>query len=132
LLLLAVLVAGGCADGEPLVAVEASVQLDGRPLDRVLVCFVPDEKGETARPSSQGVTDAAGQLRLQCEGRDGAVAGWHRVILEDLAPYAGPRKEDAPPASTTVRVPVRYRTLRDTPLRVEVVPGGEPILLKLD
>jgi len=131
-LLTAILLGGGCAGDEPLAAVKGSVELDGRPLDRVLVCFVPESGGDTARPNSQGVTDADGGYRLQCEGRDGAVIGWHRVILEDLAPYASQRKEDAPAGSTTVRVPARYRTLRDTPLRVEVVPDGEPIVLKLN
>ncbi len=125
----------GCGQTEmPTVPVEGTVQLDGRPLENVLVRFLPDTvDGETC-PGSAGVTDAQGHFRLRCEDqRDGAVVGRHRVVLEDMAVYAMPRKENAPPPAKSVksRVPPHYGSAANTPLCVDIEREQSPVRIDL-
>ncbi|MEQ1826365.1 MAG: hypothetical protein ABL921_10470 [Pirellula sp.] len=74
----------GCGgESVPTAAVEGTVKLDGKPLDRILVEFWPDAGG----PRSMGETDAAGKFKLASEDGKGkgAVVGSHKVVLKDTA-----------------------------------------------
>jgi len=124
----------GCGGGSPLAEVEGTVALDGAPLENVLVSFLPDPAKGTDGPRSTGVCDAQGRFRLRCDdGREGAVVGWHRVVVEDLALYATPREEGSSPqpAARLSRVPPRYRAAATTPISVEVEPGPQTIPIEL-
>lgn len=69
-------VATGCGDGRPArVPVAGQVLIDGKPLTRGYIRFVPAE----GRPST-GNLDADGRFTLTCfETGDGALVGTHRV-----------------------------------------------------
>jgi hypothetical protein len=74
---------GGCGKGPPpLVEAEGVVRLQGTPLRKVLVRFVPltDYGPEYI---ATGVTDEAGRFRLTCKGRPGACAGENRVLVTE-------------------------------------------------
>ena len=76
LLLCSVIVASGCGDGRPArVPVSGHVLIDGQPLTRGNVKFVP----QNGRPSSGKIGDD-GSFALTCyDGGDGALMGVHRV-----------------------------------------------------
>jgi hypothetical protein len=130
---LAFLLLAGCAQKTPLGEVQGTVRLDDRPLEGVLVVFLPDSAKGTEGPRSTAATDADGQYRLRCEDlRDGAVIGWHRVVVEDMAVYDEPRDEDTMPARPVrSRVPHVYTNPADSPLAAEVKPGEQTIDLHL-
>lgn len=125
----------GCrTDSYPVAEVQGRVMLDGKPLSEVQVTFVP-EAADVALPSSFGTTAEDGQYGLTLyDGRSGAVVGWHRVVVEDLAAInqaavAGREAQDeqAPatiPLRSRSRVPERYTTTAQSPLRREVRPDG--------
>lgn len=75
-LALASLLSAGCGDGRPeIVPVSGQVLIDGKPLDRGFVRFLPN--GSRA---STGKIGGDGRFTLTCvEPGDGAVAGTHRV-----------------------------------------------------
>jgi hypothetical protein len=129
----AFLLLAGCGQKTPLGEVQGTVRLDDRPLENVLVVFLPDPAKGTHGPRSTAATDAAGEYRLRCEDlRDGAVIGWHRVVVEDMAVYDEPREEDATPArSVKPRVRRVYTSPADSPLTAEVKPGIQTIDLDL-
>ena len=131
--LLAVSVAG-CGRKVPLAQVEGTVRLDGRPLADALVCFLPDPERGAAGPRSVAVADMDGRYRLRCDdGRDGAVLGWHRVLLEDMLLYSVPRLDGAGGARPALasRIPPRYTTAVKSPLSFEVKAGSQTIDLDI-
>jgi hypothetical protein len=69
-------VVAGCGDRRPArVPVSGSVLIDGQPLTRGNIKFVP----ETGRPSA-GKIGEDGRFTLTCyDGNDGAIPGTHRV-----------------------------------------------------
>lgn len=76
----------GCGQGHNTHEVEGRVLLAGQPLDRIEVIFIPDETAGTVGPRSLAVTDENGFYKLMTEdGKSiGAVAGKHRIVLNDL------------------------------------------------
>ena len=124
----------GCGKKPPLAQVEGTVRLDGRPLPDALVCFLPDPERGAAGPRSVAVTDESGHFRLRCDDqRDGAVLGWHRVLLEDMLPYSTPRRDLAGGATPVLvsRIPTQYTATTQTPLSFEVKAGTQTIDLDL-
>src|SRR4051794_33179196 len=81
LVLLVIFLAGliGCGDGRPTrVAVSGRVTIDGAPLGRGSIKFVP----EHGRPSA-GTIEPDGRFTLTCyDGKDGALPGTHRVQID--------------------------------------------------
>ena len=71
--------ATGCRDGRPArFPVSGTVMIDGAPLTRGSIKFVPD----TGRPSFSEI-DAGGRFTLTCyDGKDGALPGKHRVQVD--------------------------------------------------
>jgi hypothetical protein len=123
----------GCGAGEPRGEVEGVLRCNGKPLANVLVAFVPDadQGGRGGRSVAQ--TDAEGRYRLRGEDRrEGAAAGAHRVVIEDLAVYAAPRQPDGTLLhKPAVRFPIQYSDPLRTPLRKQVRPGPQVIDLDL-
>jgi hypothetical protein len=73
----------GCDSGPKILPVEGTVQLDGKPLDKILVEFLPTSEG----PRSFGETDSQGHFKLTTDDgkRTGASVGTHKVTLKDAA-----------------------------------------------
>jgi hypothetical protein len=143
--------AGGCGRTEfTFHPVEGTVTKGGRPLGNIEVVFLADPDAGTVGPRAAGRTDAAGHYRLRTDnGDDGAVAGKHLVLILDVEIRTGrmgrsPQPKDAarlppelakhlkePPKTTAdePRVPPRYASITETPLRAEV--GREPLVFDI-
>jgi hypothetical protein len=135
----------GCGRDAPPATVEGILWLRGKPLDKCLVTFL-SEPGQDARgPHSTGLTDQQGFYRLRFDNQqEGAAIGWHRVTVQDLSVSTGVRRRDhgtvdaeiaedaAPPPIRRSRVPKRYLSPRETPLRREVKPGHQVIDLDIE
>jgi hypothetical protein len=130
MLALAVLLPVGCQKTPPpIVAAEGVIRLDGKPLNKAQVRFIPVD-GYGLDYMAAGVTDEAGRFQLACKGKPGACACENRVIVmeadippqlqsesaqTDLAKYLG---------SLGGRpIPPRYQNLADSPLSVTVTAG---------
>jgi hypothetical protein len=123
----------GCRSQPPRGEVTGTVRVNGQPLANVLVTFHPDPDHGAAGTRSAGVTNAQGRYSLHGEDQqNGAVAGRHRVVVEDLSIYSAPRGPEGmvlrkPP----LRFPADYGDPLKTPLRKEVRPGPQTIDLDL-
>lgn len=77
--------AAGCGSKPklpPLAEVSGTVTLDGKPLPRGMVQFVPDESKGNAGPPATGYLDADGRFTLSTAGVRGAVLGFHRIGID--------------------------------------------------
>lgn len=126
----AALLLSGCAEPPPpIVEAQGLVRLDGVPLKKVEVRFIPmiDNGMDLI---AKGVTDDSGRFTLTCKGQSGACAcGTQVVIMESEFP--------ARLKSETMQVelaeylkslgnrplPRKYSNLVESPLIVNVTPG---------
>ena len=134
----------GCGRHPPPATVEGTLRLNNKPLDNCLITFLP-EPGQGAKgPHSTGVTDRQGAYRVRFDSRqEGAAVGRHRVTVQDLSASSGVVRRDhgtvdadvnenaPPPPVRRSRVPQRYMSPNDTPLRKEVKPGHQVIDLEI-
>lgn len=121
--MLASLAAAGCSGRKrelpPLGRVTGVVTLDGAPLARAAVAFVPYERGN----GSYGTTDAEGRYTLRYSARDeGAVVGRHRV---EIRTGGEGRDANGNLVETAERVPDRYHATSQ--LLVEVAAGDNTL-----
>lgn len=127
-------VVAGCDTTPPLAQVSGVVLLDGKPLDEVVVEFLPDPDHDTHGQRSTATTDPQGHFMLTCDdGRPGAVIGTHRVLVQDPRAFPPPRPrpgESARPVSPA-RVGQQYTKATDTPLRQEVRGGEQSVTIEL-
>jgi hypothetical protein len=155
LLLLLALLGTGCQREQPYGEVEGVITLDGKPLTKAEVVFLPDpEKGTKGRRST-ALTDEQGRYRISSDkGRAGAPVGFHRVCINDLIgagigpaapaiPEEGEEKGPAGPAGLKApgpggqnmpksRLPKAYTNAAETPFRdIEVKEGTQIIDLSL-
>jgi hypothetical protein len=81
-LVAALAVGCGKSPPPPIVPVSGVVMLNGQPLPKAQVRFVPmiDHGPEY---TAVGETDDAGRFRLKCNGRDGACACEHTVVISE-------------------------------------------------
>ena len=113
----------GCG-GPSYAPVSGRVTLDGRPLPRAVVTFLPvaTDGIAAAGPGSMAVTDEQGQftLRVTGDGRQGVLVGEHRVRISTREAVI----EEEEGKTTTPRelVPARYNS--NTELRFTVPPDG--------
>jgi hypothetical protein len=123
----------GCgADGPRVVRINGTVTRAGKPVDKLMVNFTP----ENGRASS-GFTNPEGRYTLKYErGRDGAVVGTHKVWFQFKA--AGPKEESdlaqgvlklSPDVSAILQ---KYGNDKTSPLTVEVKEDNQVIDLPLD
>ena len=125
----------GCGEGGPeMSAVEGTLKVKGKPLERIQVEFWPEVDG----PRSIGVTDAQGHFTLATDDgkRQGAVVGPHKVVLRDVGilgdKFLGRAGENVDMSKgKKPRVPAAYRDPHRTPLKKEVTPGNCVIELEL-
>jgi hypothetical protein len=134
----------GCGQDAPSATVEGTLRMNGKPLDNCLITFLPEPGQEMTGPHSTGLTDQRGYYRLRFDDqREGATVGWHRVTVHDLSVSTGVRRRDhgtvdekmdetaPPPPVRRSRVPPRYSSPKDTPLRKEAKPGRQVIDLDI-
>ncbi len=119
----------GCQADLPRGEVEGTLTINGRAEAGLLVIYVHNAEGTKAGARSAGVTDDRGHYRLLGEDqRPGAVAGEHRVIVQDMAIYSAPRSPDGtviqlPPT----RIPPVYQDVLTTPIVQQVDEGKQTI-----
>ena len=116
---------------ETLQPVSGRVFLDGKPLHKGDVAFVPyAEKGNTALKFGMGKIDAEGNYTAKTFGDEGVKPGWYKVMV--LATENEP--QESPAWVPIWLVPVKYTKPESTPLAVEVVsePAAGAYDLKLE
>jgi hypothetical protein len=139
-LLLAFLMSG-CAKQPPqIIPVEGTVTINGKPLPRARVTFIPQLTDFGAEYNSSAVTDDSGHfvLKLQSDDRSGAAVGTHIVLVaetglpKELRGEQDGRILDAYRAKLGNRpIPPKYNSVSQSPLKIEVMPGGPPVALEL-
>jgi hypothetical protein len=110
----------GCGDGRPTrVPVSGIVLIDGQPLKRGLVKFVP----ENGRPSV-GNIEGDGRFTLTCyDGGDGAIPGTHRVQVSANRVISNTKIE--------WYAPTKYADFRTSELRVDVIEPVDDLRIEL-
>jgi hypothetical protein len=121
------LVLAGCTSGPQLerALVKGKVTLDGAVLSGVIVTFYPVTEGIEGLPFARGTSDANGVYELaDADGKPGAVVSKSRVVVR------WPRERGAGDrlADDKLTIPLRYTVANDTPLFVEVQPGGPQVI----
>jgi hypothetical protein len=110
----------GCGDGRPeRVPVAGIVLIDGQPLERGNVKFVP----MNGRPSA-GKIGPGGHFNLTCyDGNDGALLGTHRVQVSSSNIISDSKIEWF--------APQKYADFRTSGIEVEVTEGIEDLKIEL-
>ncbi len=126
----------GCSSKPELAEVSGVVNLNGKPMPAALVEFLPDPEKGTTGPVSSATTDAVGLFRLMTsDQRDGAVVGFHRVLIQDARSIPKARSDfsmEKPPEHVPSRVPSSYSKAASTPLRdIEVKRGPQTLTLEV-
>ena len=117
----------GCGGSSfDLAAVEGTVKLDGKPLEKIMVEFWPQSDG----PRSFGETDSEGRFKLKTDDgkNDGASVGSHKVILKDAGAlgdkFMGRAGEDVDMSKgKKVRIPAKYSSPETTSITKAVEAG---------
>ncbi len=117
ILLLALAGCGGGDDTTPkLVEVTGTVMMDGKPLEKALVVFVPDSGA-----MSNGETDASGKFSLKYRGQDAGAAPGRSVVKVS--------KSDGDAGAELI--PPTFNA-KSTITRDVVAPGPNDFLIDLD
>ena len=112
--------AGGCDDRPKRVSVGGVVLLDGKPLDRGQILFVP----EGGRPSNSKIQQD-GSFELSCfEDEDGALLGKHRVAVSAKTVIT----ED----NVKWHAPSQYANYMTSGLTVEVTESVDDLVIELE
>lgn len=107
----------------PLGQVGGIVTLDGQPLTKGQVQFVPDGSKGTKGRMAVGLIGTDGRFSLTAFKRDdGALVGFHKVVVicEEDMPAFDPKSPPPPPKSL---IPVRYTDANTSGLTAEVKSG---------
>lgn len=119
------------------------LQMQGQPLANCLITFLPEPGKEPPGLHSTAVTDENGHYRLRlADQREGASVGPHRVTVQDLSVSTGVVRRDHETvdlgidrsASTPLRrfrIPAKFGSPSETPLREEIRPGTQRIDLDI-
>jgi hypothetical protein len=113
-----------------LVPVEGVIRIDGEPLKRVTVRFVPTTD-DGADHVAFGETDERGRYTLLCKGQTGACVGENQVLIIEIPPPSSVPKDDRGHQLTGPYykklggrpVPTKYANVVDSPLTADVQPG---------
>jgi len=118
----------GCAKPVRLVQATGVVTIEGKPVEGILVQFLPQTRDGRRMPTSFGTTATDGTFTLTThDGKPGAVEGPHAVLLADTLeerPAQGQRATRPP------RLDTRYTTLSGG-LTATVAEGGEAIRIAI-
>jgi hypothetical protein len=136
MLLAGVLAGCGKAPPPPIVEAGGVVRLDGKPLKKVEVRFIPViEYGPEY--VAVGVTDDAGRFKLTCKGQPGACACDNQVLVMEAELPSHLKGENAQRelavylAALGPRPPERYTNLASSNLSVKVEAGKTDYALDL-
>ncbi len=131
---------GGCTHRlPPIVPVQGTVLINGKPLPKASVTFMPQLDHFGAESNSTAETDEDGKFTLTCafNSQPGAVVGKHVVLVSEAALPAELRRAqdgriDQYRAKLGNRpIPAEYSSVTQSPLRIEVKEGQEPLTLEL-
>jgi len=140
-MLIVALVLVGCGGPKGLNTqyVEGVVTLDGQPLEKAMVTFVPESPG-TDTKTAVGHTDSSGKYTLTSDGglpQKGALEGNYKVTISkvEITTQAEDRSSTPPGGSRTppkystqtVITPQVYSTATTTPLKATVQKGRNDI-----
>jgi hypothetical protein len=122
--------ASGCGKAPPAVVPAAGViRLDGRPLKKVVVRFIPKTDHGTEY-IAVGVTDEAGRYTLTCNGKPGACVGENHVLVTEAELPDLPKDERGHPLAANYfkslggrPLPGKYAKLIESPLTADVRAG---------
>jgi hypothetical protein len=129
---LVALAVNGCTSKPQLAEVSGIVTLDGKPATRVLVEFVPDQAKGGSQLRSTGETDQEGRFQLLCDDqRNGAAVGAYRVLVRDLLADDDKFERGSRAVVRPSRIPDRYGSAINTPLRADVKAGPQTITLEV-
>lgn len=114
------LLCSGCSDGRPTrVAVSGKVLIDGQPLTKGIVQFVP----EGSRPAAAKL-DAEGNFTLTSyDGGDGVVLGTHKVMVA--------AKEMVSESKAKWLAPPKYADFRQSGLSFEITEPTDDLVIEL-
>jgi len=123
----AALALSGCSGVKtpPLGQVGGVVTLDGQPLTKGQVQFVPDSSKGTKGRMAVGLIGTDGRFALTAfKPGDGALVGFHKVVIicEEDVPAFDPKVAPPPPKSL---IPVRYTDVKTSGLTAEVKSAGK-------
>jgi hypothetical protein len=131
----------GCGPGTPaIVPVKGTVLLNGQPLPKATVQFVPQRKDLGAEFASTAVTDENGAFTLMCGYRDtpGAAVGQHTVVItegplpEEMRNTRDYREIESYKAKLINRpIPTQYGSVTSSPLKIDIKEGQEDVKLEL-
>jgi len=108
-----------------LVPLSGTVNVDDRPLSEGHVLLIPDHSKGTKGPTGAGRIDAQGRFRIATAGRDGAVLGFHRVVvMPSSIQGAGPSGSEG-----SSSIPSIYTTEALSGLTAEVKRGSSSALI---
>jgi hypothetical protein len=120
------LVAGCRQAGEPLVPVAGRVTLKGKPVSEGSISFRPDANKENiSLHHPTGRIERDGTYRLYIREREGAPAGWYKVVVFVNEPIVDQQGRTHPGMPKTL-IDRRYNHPDATPLAVEVKPDAAP------
>jgi hypothetical protein len=113
-------VTSGCGDGRPArVAVSGKVTIDGAPVARGNIKFVP----EHGRPSFGNIRED-GSFMLTCyDGADGALLGKHRVQVDANRPISDKKME--------IFTPKKHADFRSSGIEVEISKPVDDVKIEL-
>ncbi|MHB1423342.1 MAG: hypothetical protein ACYC3I_09145 [Gemmataceae bacterium] len=131
----------GCGRQLPrLVPVQGTVRINGQPLPKASVTFVPQLDKFGAESNSTAVTDENGRFTLTCafKGQPGAVVGNHVILItepplpEELRNSRDVREMASHRQKLGNRpIPPVYGSVSRSPLKVEIKEGQEEVKLEL-
>jgi hypothetical protein len=139
-LLLAVTVLVGCGVGKSrleYIPVRGTVTLDGKPLSIKNVFLFPEQGVEGLGAKALTNKDGAFELEAVVGGATevikGAVAGKYLVVVSDFTIDPGTPEglQQPQPNTPAVRVPSVYSSADTTPLRLEVSPHMNDVVIEL-
>ncbi len=110
---------GSGAKLPPLAPVSGRVTLDGSPVPRGTVTFVPDESKGTKGPTAVGQIGPDGRFTLQTAQQPGAVVGHHKVRIRARQEPKTPQEEGKEPSL----IPTKYENENTSGLSFEVKAG---------
>jgi len=112
----------GCGgpDLPPMAKVTGTVTLDGKPVPRGTIQFIPDsQKGTPKGPPAVGQLDKDGRFTLVTAGVEGAIGGWHRVRIQAQGEGSGKDLEGNFGPEPWL-IPMRYNNPATSKLSFEV------------
>ena len=124
------IVLSGCGSGDNFSVaknVSGIVTLNGKPLSKASVTFVPSATKDRMNPgpTAQGITDGEGRFKLNVDPTtSGSVVGNCRIYITTLISEPGAQDRDAggPISNVQDKLPPKYNM--KTELTFDVPPGG--------